>query len=193
MVSDLIDLYTILFSAIFPYFFAYFPLYIPFIYTLLLFGYSGSWGIKVIYQRVKKKQNYPKSTNYPKWFFWIFCRKGARFCRKSSGELQKTCKNLQKTKNVQKIARFLQKCVCMPADFGFCDCSILQKMQKTLQNCRKSRFVCKTSNRIAPRAFFGLQSPPRAGKPARRNHYGKFCHTLRRVSAGVGLYRRPRR
>ena len=41
------------------------------------------------------------------------------------------------------------------------------------KNCRKSRFVCRFQIRIATRAFFGLQSPPRAGQPARRKSLWK--------------------
>ena len=106
--------------------------------------------------------------------FWIFCRKRAFFCRKSSGELQKTCKNLQKTKNRADFCRFSAEKRLQACRFWFfATAAFCRKCRKPCKNCRKSRFVCKTSNRIALRALFGLQSPLRAGKPARRIHMEK--------------------
>ena len=105
--------------------------------------------------------------------FWIFCRKGAHFCRKSSGELQKPRIILQKTQNTRISADFLQKRACRPADFGSQRLRHSAENTEKRQKLQRSHFACRFQIRIAPRAFFGLQSPPRAGKPARRKSLWK--------------------
>ena len=82
----------------------------------------------------------------------------------------------------------------MPADFGFLR---LQHFAENAENPAKiaENHVLSAKHQIELHqgrflVYNHLRGP---GSPQGENHYGKVCHTLRRISAGVGLYRRPRR
>ena len=55
----------------------------------------------------------------------------------------------------------------MPADFGFCDCSILQKMQKTLQKLQKITFCLQNIKSNCTESTF-WSTITSAGREARK-------------------------
>ena len=107
---------------------------------------------------------------------------------------KKVIKIYEKAKTCRRLMPFLQISDLMPADLWF------RYLQAVLKNAGLRAKIAENHvlsakhqielHRGCSLVYNHLCGP---GSPQGENHYEKVCHTLRRVSAGVGLYRRPRR